>query len=195
MELAVTYDYRCPFTWNFHSHLFSYLKNNSLEIDFLPFFLDATHINGSSQEFWTSKEAFENSRALRLSIVIKNELPDRFINFHEQVFRYRFEKFQDINSQETLTEVLKSCVIDVAFLNKCENLSFIDALRKIHESLIEKYQIFGVPTLIWENKSVFVRLMEPSLTADRSVKLLDVIFYAMQNYPELNEFKYTQLSS
>jgi|GEM_PF-6076271 predicted DsbA family dithiol-disulfide isomerase len=195
MNLTITYDYRCPFTWNFHSHLFSYLKSQPIEVDFQPFFLDATHIEESADKFWQSATAFENSRALRLSLVVKEKANEKFNYFHRGVFELRFKNFKDVNNVDVLKELCSTLNIDQELVKIGEDGQYLDKLREIHENLVSKYEIFGVPSVILENKSVFVRLMNESNEDLRSEKLLSFIINALKDFPELNEFKHTKLFS
>jgi hypothetical protein len=54
--------------------------------------------------------------------------------------------------------------------------------------------VFGVPTFITGNRSVFVRLLDrPGEDVEKATTTINRLLDLMGAWPELNEFKYTSI--
>ncbi len=71
----------------------------------------------------------------------------------------------------------------------------INEIQRAYEQATTKWQVFGVPTFIVEDRAVFVRLMSrPDGDAALARRSIEGVVALMDEQPDLNEFKYTTLS-
>jgi hypothetical protein len=100
-EIAVSFDYRCPFARNAHEAVVTALRDGAdLDVRFLPFSLDQAHVEEGEQPVWERQpnEWGTGVTALLYGIAIRDQFPEGFFDFHlaafaaehaEQVDRFR----------------------------------------------------------------------------------------------------------
>ena len=91
---AVTYDYRCPFARNGHDSVVAGLRaGRDWDVTFLPFSLDQVHVEEGEPAVWERDPAERGSgtRALEWSIAVRDELPDKFLDWHIAAFNDRHQ--------------------------------------------------------------------------------------------------------
>jgi hypothetical protein len=126
---------------------------------------------------------------------VRDQNPELFPAVHYALFTARHDQALDLRERDVLRRVL-----DDAGANGAQVLSEIDAgwpydvLKAEHTEAVEERQVFGVPTFISGDNSVFVRLMnrpagDGALATSTIERLLDLT----ASWPELNEFKHTSI--
>ena len=187
---AVTFDYRCPFARHLHMGLVRGLRDGAdWEVRFLPFSLDQVHVPEGEQPVWNRPADGRGSgvRALEWGLAVRDAFPDQFHDFHLAVFDIRHVQGRRFEL-EHLRDAAERTGLDAdAVAKEVASERPIRALAAEHTEALERWDVFGVPTVIAGAEAVFVRLMQPATTEDieHTLELL--------TRTTLNEFKRTRV--
>ncbi|HVV36186.1 MAG TPA: DsbA family protein [Acidimicrobiales bacterium] len=191
----ITYDYRCPWARNMHEHVVAALKAGAeWDVTFLPFSLNQAHVEEGGTPVWDNPEAGPALLAGLVSLVVRDEYPDAFLDAHHALFSARHDKQLDTRDPAVISEALASVGLDEAKILAAapeRNEQF----REIHTRAVSEHQVFGVPTFIVGDAATFVRLRSRP-DADNpaaSIGVVERVLALMTEWPELNEFKWTSI--
>jgi hypothetical protein len=196
-SFSVTWDYRCPFARNAHEHLLAGLEAGAdWDVRFLVFSLEQAHVEEGGAPVWDEPDRHPGLTANLAGVVVRDHNPDLFAAVHLALFTARHDQALDLRERDVLAKVL-----DDAGANGAHVLSEIDAgwpldvLKAEHTEAVEERHVFGVPTFISGDNSVFVRLMNrPAGDGALGMATIERLLDLMAGWPELNEFKHTSLS-
>jgi hypothetical protein len=192
-QFAVTFDYRCPFARNAHEALVNGLQEGrDWDVRFWPFSLDQVHVEDGETPVWErglEEGGVGGVRALLWGIAVRDAFPDHFLDFHMGVFRARHDKGKKIAEEPVLRQVAESVGLDPdAVAEEVASGRPLKALEAEHTEAVERYAVFGVPTVIEGDEAVFVRIMERG-NADDLAQAVDLVAST-----RLNEFKRTRIA-
>ncbi len=193
---AVTYDYRCPWARNMHEMLAAGLRGGAdWDVTFLPFSLNQAHVEEGGTPVWDNPEAGPALLAGLVSLVIRDEYPDRFIDAHEALFAARHDKQLDTRQPSVIAETLIGLGLDDAkILEAAGDPARIEQFREMHTGAVNDHKVFGVPTFIVGDAATFVRLRQrPNGDNAGAIATIERIVTTMTDWPELNEFKWTSV--
>lgn len=187
---AITYDYRCPFARHLHIGLVAGLRDGrDWNARFLPFSLDQVHVPEGEPAVWERAPGERGSGVLALEwgLAVRDAFPELFGEFHLRVFDIRHVHGNRF-TQESIREAAAGAGVDAdAVAKEVASGRPIEALAAEHTEAVDRWSVFGVPTVIEGDEAVFVRLMRPATPADVE-ELLDFI-----HRTDLNEFKRTRV--
>ena len=193
-QFAVTWDYRCPFARNAHEALVKGLQEGrDWDVRFWPFSLDQVHVDESAVPVWQrnldeDEKSMTGVRALLWGIAVRDAFPDQFLDFHVAVFRARHDDAKKLADESVLRDVAASVGLDPdAVADEVASGRPLKALEAEHTEAVDRYAVFGVPTIIEGDEAVFVRLMERG-NVDDFAHALDLV-----GSTRLNEFKRTTI--
>jgi hypothetical protein len=190
-EIAVTFDYRCPFARNAHEAVVTALREGAdLDVRFLPFSLDQAHVEEGDPPVWERQpsEWGTGVTALLYGIAVRDQFPERFFDFHLAAFAARHDEGKKLGREEVVREAAAAAGLDVdAVAEEVWSGRPLKALAAEHTEQVERWNAFGVPTFIEGDQAVFIRFMERNRVDDleRALELLD--------WTRFNEFKRTQI--
>lgn len=191
LAFAATWDYRCPFARNVHEALVRGLRDGrDWDVGFRAFSLDQTHVEEGEPPVWERPPGERGSGVLPLQwgITVRDRFPERFFDFHLATFAARFDEGRKIGSEDVLRDVATAAGIEPDLVAKeVEDGWPLETLAREHQEAVDRWAVFGVPTLIVGDEAVFVRLMEREHVADLE-RVLDLVEWA-----RLNEFKRTRI--
>ena len=191
-EIAVSFDYRCPFARNAHEAVVTALRDGAdLDVRFLPFSLDQAHVEEGEQPVWDRQpdEWGTGVTALLYGIAIRDQFPDGFLDFHLAAFASRHDHGKKLGHEDVVREAVASAGLDVdAVAEEAWSGRPLKTLAAEHTEQVDRFSAFGVPTFIEGDEAVFIRFMERNRADDleRALDLLD--------WTRLNEFKRTQIA-
>jgi hypothetical protein len=196
-SFSVTWDYRCPFARNAHEHLLAGLEAGAdWDVRYLVFSLEQAHVEEGGTPVWDEPDRHPGLTANLAGVVVRDHDPKLFSAVHLALFTARHDQALDLRERDILSKVL-----DDAGANGAHVLSEIDAgwpldvLKAEHTEAVEERHVFGVPTFISGDNSVFVRLMNrPAGDGALGLATIERLLDLMAGWPELNEFKHTSLS-
>ncbi len=190
-EIAVTFDYRCPFARNAHEAVVTALREGAdLDIRFLPFSLDQAHVEEGESPVWERQpgEWGTGVTALLYGIAVRDQFPERFFDFHIAAFAARHDHGKKLGREEVVREAAASVGLDVdAVAEEVWSGRPLKTLAAEHTEQVDRWNAFGVPTFIEGEQAVFIRFMERNRVDDleRALELLE--------WTRFNEFKRTQI--
>ncbi|MDP1795221.1 MAG: DsbA family protein [Acidimicrobiales bacterium] len=193
---AVTYDYRCPWARNMHEMLVAGLRGGAdWDVTFLPFSLNQVHVEEGGPPVWDNPEAGPSLLAGLVSLVIRDEYPDRFLDAHEALFAARHDKQLDTRQAAVIAETLIGVGLDDGLILKAAGEpARNEQFRDIHQRAVKEHRVFGVPTFIVGEAATFVRLRQrPEGDNAGAIATIERIVTTMTGWPELNEFKWTSI--
>jgi hypothetical protein len=193
---AVTWDYRCPFARNAHEHVVAALANGAeWQVMFVPFSLSQAHVPEGGTPVWEDPAKAKDLLALSAGVVTRDQYPDRFLDAHLALFTARHDDGLDLRVPEVVAGVLDGAgVPGDKVLAEVESGTPVQELRRAHEEAVSRWQVFGVPTFVLDDRAVFVRLMSrPAGDAALARRTVEGVLRLFDSMPELNEFKYTTL--
>ncbi|MHB8437819.1 MAG: DsbA family protein [Acidimicrobiales bacterium] len=195
---ALTYDYRCPFARNAHEHVLAGLADGAdWDVLYVPFSLSQAHIEPGGLSVWDDPAKAADLMALEVSVVVRERDGAHFPAFHRAMFAARHDEGHDLRERAVIDDVMSSAGVDLELVQHELDQGWPrEEVRRSHEAMVEKHQVFGVPTFVDDHGAVFVRIMtrpgaEPG-SAARAI--IDHVLSMMTEHPELNEFKHTSVA-
>jgi predicted DsbA family dithiol-disulfide isomerase len=198
-SFSVSWDYRCPFARNVHEHLVTALQaagdDAPWAVKFQAFSLDQTHVEEGEPSVWEVPDRYPALLANQVGIVVRDRYPDQFLQLHVAMFAARHDRALDTRKREVLEQVLAETGLDpVPIWAEIEDGWPLETFRKEHEAAAA-LDTFGVPTFVFGDKATFVRLLNrPEGDAAKAIATVGRLVDLLTGWPELNEFKYTQLA-
>jgi predicted DsbA family dithiol-disulfide isomerase len=190
-QIAVTFDYRCPFARNGHEAVVAAVRAGvDIDYRFQAFSLDQVHIEEGSLPVWERPEGERGGgvRALEWGIAIRDQFPDQFLDAHVALFAARHDKGLKLKDEAVLREAAAGAGVDPdAVAADIASGRPLKALAAEHTESVERWGVFGVPTFCEGEEAVFIRFMERGRTDDlaRAVELVE--------WTRFNEFKRTRV--
>jgi DSBA-like thioredoxin domain len=195
-SFAVTWDYRCPFARNAHEHLLTAVDAGAdWNVQYLAFSLDQAHVRDGEPPVWDEPDRYPGMLANLAGIVVRDRHPEQFTTVHRALFSARHDQALDLRDRDVVVKVLDQAGADPeAVLAEVDAGWPLEVLRTEHTAAVDDHAVFGVPTFITGNRSVFVRLLDrPGEDVDKATTTINRLLDLMGDWPELNEFKYTSI--
>lgn len=198
LSFAVTFDYRCPFACNLHEHLLAGLDAAAdWDVRFVPLCQGQLSIESGQPSVWDDPTRDTGMLALQTGIAVRDQHPDAFRTVHRALFAARHRHGRRIDDRDVVVSVLQAAGLDADdVLARVDDRSALATIRTEHTDAVERYEVFGVPTLIVGDDAVFIRLMEGTDGSDpaRSRTTIERLLALSTGWPELNELKHTRVS-
>lgn len=194
-SFGLTFDYRCPFARLVHDHVVEGLRGGAQwDVTFLPFCLGQAHVEEGDPDIWDTPELDSGLLALQLAISVRDQQQEKFLDLHQMLFNHRHTKGGSLKDTKVLSKIMREAGADpdAAFAD-VESGRTLDVVRREHTQFAHSHHVWGTPTFIVGEKSVFVRLLDHAhgdhQAARRTIdRILDDI-----DWPILNEFKHTSI--
>ena len=188
-ELAITFDYRCPFARNGNEAAINAIRERALTNAtwrFMAFSLDQVHVEEGDTPVWDREPADWGSGVLALlyGIAVRDEFPDAFHDAHLALFAARHDHGRQLDDEQVLRDAVAGTGVDPDAVAKVAwNDQTLQTLAREHTEAVSRWGAFGVPTYALGDDAAFVRFMERGHVGDlvRTVELL--------TWTNLNEFK------
>lgn len=191
-SFALTYDYLCPFARIANEAVVAALRDGAeWDVTFLPYSLAQTKVADGEPAAWDRPAGAEHTRGVMAhswAIAVRENHPDRFVDFHMAVYEARFDRAENVDDPAVLRQAASDVGLDGSAIAEIVASGKPAALlAEAHQEAVERWDVFGVPTFISGSEAVFVRLMERNRPYDltRVLEMLD--------WSSLNEFKRTKI--
>jgi hypothetical protein len=196
LSFQLSYDYRCPFAKNIHLHVISALRAGAdFDVTFVPWTMSQGYRAEGAPDTWDDPTRDPEHLALAVSTSIRDNVPERFLDAHEALFRARHERAIRLITQDDIAQALEGVDLDLGPI--MADVASRRPFKVIGESFreFERYEAFGVPTFVVNGDATFVRYMNPpSDDAAASIALIESLVGLMSNQSALNEFKHTKVA-
>jgi predicted DsbA family dithiol-disulfide isomerase len=193
-EIAVTFDYRCPFARIGHDTVVHAIQEGALPDvtwRFVPFSLDQVHADEGSAPVWEREPDAWGTGVLSLlyGIAVRDVFPEQFLDAHVAIFDARHEQGLQLEDETVLRTAVESAGLDAdAVAEEVWGGQPLKTLATEHTEAVDRWGVFGVPTYIEGEEAVFVRTMERRNLADLE-RVVDML-----GWTNLNEFKRTRIA-
>ena len=190
-QIAVTFDYRCPFARNAHEAVVAAVREGvDIDYRFQAFSLDQIHVEEGSLPVWERAEGEQGGGILALEwgIAIRDQFPDQFLAAHLAFFAARHDQGLKLKDVDVLRAAAAGAGVDTdAVATEVASGRPLKTLAAEHVEAVDRWGVFGVPTFCEGEDAVFIRFMERGRTDDlaRAVELLE--------WTRFNEFKRTRV--
>ena len=195
-SFTINFDYRCPFARNANEHVVTALEGGAdFDVEFLAFSLSEVHRDENDPPVFVDESKRPELYALAAGIVVRDRDPEHFRAAHVALFAARHDEQKDLRERAVVLDALRGAGVDAGQVEKeLEEPWAFEVVQREHEDSVAKHQVFGVPTFIANDQSVFVRLMhrpagDIALATDTIRRVVDLT----AGWPELNEFKHTSI--
>lgn len=195
-SFSVTWDYLCPFARNAHEHLVAALKGGAdWDVKFRFFSLAQAHIAEGGTPVWDDPSDHSGVLAGLAGVVVRERQPERFLDAHLALFTARHDQGVDLRDSDQVARTLDAVGLDgPGTVQEARSDWAVKLARSEHEEEVQKWEVFGVPTFIADDRAVFVRLMtRPDGDAKLAEKTVERVLDTFQDFPELNEYKFTKI--
>jgi predicted DsbA family dithiol-disulfide isomerase len=190
-QIAVTFDYRCPFARNAHEAVVNALRaGTDIDYRFQAFSLDQVHVEEDSLPVWERPEGERGGGVLALEwgVAIRDQFTDHFLDAHVALFAARHDQGLQLKDEAVLREAAAGVGLDPdAVAAEVASGRPLKTLAAEHTEALDRWNVFGVPTFCEGEEATFIRFMERGRTDDleRAVELLE--------WTRFNEFKRTRV--
>jgi hypothetical protein len=194
---AVTWDYRCPFARNAHEHIVAALADGAeWDATFVPFSLSQVHVAEGATPVWEDPAKEQDLLAMAAGVVVRDRFPEQFGRAHLALFAARHDEGLDLRIPDVVADVLdRAGVPGSDVLAEVKSGDPIAEIGRAHTEAVSRWQVFGVPTFIVDDRAVFVRLMSRNAgDGPAGRQAIEGVLDLFDTQPDLNEFKYTTLS-
>jgi protein-disulfide isomerase-like protein with CxxC motif len=196
-ELAVTWDYRCPFARNFCEHVLAGLHAGApWDVTFVPFSLEQVHVAEDEDDVWDDPGKAQALLAMQAGIAVRDSFPSHFLAVQGGLFAARHDHGLDLRETDVVRQVLAGTGVDAdAVLAEVATGAPLETFRKEHEWAVAEHAVFGVPTVIAAGQATFVRVMHrPEGDAEVAVRTVERVLDLVTGWPDLNELKHTTIA-
>lgn len=197
-SFAITFDYLCPFARNANEYVVAALRAGAdWDVDFTPYSLAQGHVEDGGEAVWEREDPNRASGilALQAGLAVRDHLTDRFLDVHLALFAARHDHGLDIKDQQVVRDALSGAGVDPdEVFDLMADGDPLETLRKEHTYNVDEHDVWGVPTFIGRERAVFVRLLgRPEGDAAKATRHIERILDIVDGWPELHEFKQTDL--
>jgi hypothetical protein len=195
-RFGITYDYLCPFARNANEHVVTALRAGApWEVDFRPFSLAQAKVDEGEPALWRRGDVLTHSGVLALTAaeVVRSVAPDRFLAVHLELFALRHDHGGDLRDAEQVARALGRGGVDASLVLEGAS-DGLAAVAASHSRLVEEHEVWGVPTFIGSQRSVFVRILDrPDGDGEVARRRIERVLELLEDEPQLHEFKQVDL--
>lgn len=197
-RFALTFDYLCPFARNANEHVVTALQAGAdWDVTFTPYSLAQGHVEEGDTPIWEREDpsAASGILALEVGLAVRDHVPGRFLDTHVALFAARHDDGADIKDEAVLRDVLTDVGLDPdEIFEIVRSGEPLVTLEKEHRANVDQHDVWGVPTFIGRERSVFVRFLDrPEGDVDKATSHITRVVDLVDGWPELHEFKQTDL--
>jgi protein-disulfide isomerase-like protein with CxxC motif len=194
-RFAVTYDYLCPFARIANEVVLKALDGSAdHDVSFRPFSLSQVHLEEGDTPVWQTEPRPSGVLALEWGLAVRDELPDAFHDAHLALFSARHDHGHDLNDPEVIRTAIASVGVDPDDVAKAvAGGQPAKTLAAEHTWGVEQHRVFGVPTFVFDERAIFIRLMNRKTEPAEARATLDRLLEVLTGWPELNELKATRI--
>lgn len=194
-NLTIFYDYLCPFCHRIVEWLDKIEQSGRVELSVEWKVLSLEQINQKQGEgFKVWENPLFPSRgipALAAAKAAQRQGTALFNRFHRLVFEACHRQGRDISKRPVLVKAAQKAGLDVQLFERDLDLKEnLEAIGKDYQEARQCYNLFGAPTLVFENdEAIYVKIESVPETEEGSIKLLEQIFQMGLHMPYLLELK------
>ena len=196
LQFGITWEYRCPFARIAADHVITALEAGAdWDVTWVPFSLTQAHVSEGEIDAWDDPGKADSLYAMEAAIVVRDRFPEQLLAVHRALFDARHEAGLDLRLPSVVHDAVRQGGVDPAAVVAELEAGWPRAeFRKAHTEAVDSRAVFGVPTFLVGDASVFVRLMDrPNGDGALAQRTIERIIDTISGWPSLNEFKHTSI--
>lgn len=194
MNITVWYDFVCPYAWTAQRWLFD-LQNqleHPLDITWRYFSIEQVNKAPDAPNVWDHPNDGTSStmRAFQGVHAAGKQGEDRYLEYMAALFNQRHVNKRNLGTQAILEETATQVGLDLEqFRTDLQSDEVLGIFQSDHTEAVEKYGIFGVPTIMFGNEqSAYLRIKIGEPPADPLV-FWEEFVAIVRNRPTILEIK------
>lgn len=199
LSFGITFDYLCPWARNLNEHVLVGLRSGApWTVRFVPYSLSQGHVAEEDVPIWQRDNPYSASGILALAagLIVRDHHDEVFLDAHEALFAARHDRGLDIKDPAVIASTLEDLGVDGnAVVERAMRPATLEQLAREHSAAVDDHEVWGVPTVIGSQRSVFLRVLDRPAGDDRLARQrVDTIVGLVEGEPMLHEFKQTDLA-
>ncbi len=194
MKITVWYDFVCPYAWTAQRWLFDVQREmgNDLEIDWRYFSIEQVNKAPDAANVWDHPNDGTSStmRAFQGVHAAGKQGADKYLHYMATLFNQRHLHKRNLGTQSILEDTATKVGLDLEmFREDLKSDEVFGIFQRDHTEAVEKYGIFGVPTIMFGNEqSAYLRIKVGEPPVDPMV-FWDEFTAIVRNRPTVLEIK------
>lgn len=194
MNITVWYDFVCPYAWTAQRWLFDVQREmgSDLEIDWRYFSLEQVNKSPDAPNVWDYPNDGTSStlRAFQGVHAAGKQGEDKYLAYMAALFNQRHVNRRNLGTQAILEETAQHVGLDLLqFRTDLQSDDVFAVFQQDHTEAVEKYGVFGVPTIMFGNEeSAYLRIEVGNPPTDPMV-FWDEFMAIVRNRPTILEIK------
>jgi hypothetical protein len=129
--------------------------------------------------------------------VVRERLPERFLEVHKGLFSLRHDEGGDLRDERELRLTLEGFGVEgETVFSEIASGWPLETFRREHRAAEEQHSVWGVPTFIVGGRAAFVRIMNrPGGDTKAARRTVEQVVALFDDMAYLNEFKHTTISN
>ncbi|MCA9834619.1 MAG: DsbA family protein [Thermomicrobiales bacterium] len=164
MKITVWIDFVCPYAWTAQRWLFDLQKElgDDLEITWRYFSIEQVNKAEDAPNVWEHPNDGSSStmRAFQGAHAAGKQGADKYLAYMAALYNQRHINKRNLGTQQILEETAVQVGLDLdQFREDLKSDEVFEIFKNDHTEAVEKYGIFGVPTILFENgQSAYLRI-------------------------------------
>lgn len=194
MNITVWYDFVCPYAWTAQRWLFELQDQleHPLGITWRYFSIEQVNKFADAPNVWDHPNDGTSStmRAFQGVHAAGMQGDDKYLAYMAALFNQRHVNKRNLGTQSILEETAQQVDLDLErFRADLQSDEVFDIFRHDHTEAVEKYGVFGVPTIMFGNEqSAYLRIKIGEPPADPLV-FWEEFVAVVRNRPTILEIK------
>lgn len=173
MKITVWIDFVCPYAWTAQRWLFDVQKElgDDLEIDWRYFSIEQVNKAEDAPNVWEHPNDGSSStvRAFQGVHAAGKQGRDQYLAYMAALYNQRHINKRNLGTQQILEETATQVGLDLdQFREDLKSDEVFGIFQNDHTEAVEKYGIFGVPTIMFESEEcayLRIKVGEPPVDA------------------------------
>lgn len=200
VDIVVYFDFLCPFAYAANLWLDEVRRQYLGELNIRWKFFSLEQINSHEGLHWKLWEQPLDTRsrsllAFRVAAAARQMDEELYDKVRNEIFQARHAKRERINDPDTLAKILdRSGLGGQDLLARAADPSTAALLRDDHTEAVERYNVFGTPTLVVDGRHAAYLKMSPPPPAEEALKVFDEVMAIVAGRPNIYEIKRPSLA-
>jgi predicted DsbA family dithiol-disulfide isomerase len=164
ISVDIWYDYACPYVYRAAVVLHRVKEQSGGQLVLRWRYFSLEQVNqkhGPGWKLWEQPETYPSRGRLawKGAEAARQQGEEAFERFHLALLRLRHEEAWELTKPETVIEAARRAELDVGRFRRDFEAATLDGLARDHEEGVQRYGVFGTPTLVFENgRAAYVKL-------------------------------------
>ncbi len=195
MEIVVYFDFLCPFAYAASLWLDEVRRQYQGNLNICWRFFSLEQVNSHEGAHWKLWEQPLASRsrsllAFRVAAAARQVGGALYDRVRHEIFQARHARHERINDPISMARILDRAGLgSYDLLDRAADPSTAALLRDDHTEAVERYSVFGTPTLVVDGRHAAYLKMSPAPPAEEALKVFYEVIAIVAGRPNIYEIK------